>query len=208
MDKRMNKKVMNNLILITACALLCVPSFAADDGYALLVQQSPPGGGSINLGTGVHKMGIGQTVTLSAITKSGYRFLYWLGDVSSADAAETSIQIDSPKMVVAVFAPDEFDEDPPSAGGGAATEPRSMSGAYGGGSSGQRSYNPIQSAASVSGTYDYGSSSVGGYIPYVPPSQEDPTDYIPVPEGEEVPEPATLALLGIGSAVLLRRKRK
>lgn len=208
MEKRMNKKVMINLVLITACAMLCIPAFAAEDGYALLVQQSPPDGGSINLGSGVHKMDIGQTVTLSATPKSGYRFLYWLGDVSAADAAETSIQIDSPKMVVAVFARDEFDEELRGAGGGAATEVRSSGGGFGGGG-GQHRYNPLQSPASVSGTYDYGSG--GGYTPYIPSqNEEDPnvTDYIPVPEGQETPEPATLALLGIGSVVLLRRRKR
>ena len=213
MDKRMNKKVMINLVLVAAFAMLCMPASAADDGYALLVQQSPPGGGSVNLGTGVHKMGIGQTVALSATPKSGYRFLYWLGDVSAADATETSIQIDSPKMVVAVFARDEFEDD--ELGGPSGIE----NGAGGGGRSGQRGVNPGYGGGSAVSPASANEFNQGDII-YNFPDMDDPIENddsdtqvpgdqndIVVPSGDEVPEPATLVLLGIGSSVLLRRKR-
>ncbi len=51
-------------------------------GYALLIQQSPPDAGTVTPGIGVHKIGIGQSVQLTAAPRPGYRFLYWLGAMS------------------------------------------------------------------------------------------------------------------------------
>lgn len=194
---RMNKTILTSLFFALAVVILAVPAWADDSGYALLVQQSPAGGGSVNLGAGVHKMEIGQTVTLSATPKSGYRFLYWLGDVSAADTADTQIQIDSPKMVVAVFARDEFDEDIQGVG---------LTDGAGGGGGGQRgAIDPVRSPASVSGGSNYEPADV--IYNFTPPEDDNKNDF-PVPGGEEVPEPATLLLLGLGSAVFLKRKRQ
>ncbi len=207
MALRMSKAILTSLILGLFTVMLAVPAYA-EDGYALLVQQSPPDGGSVNLGSGVHKVGIGENVALSATPKPGYRFLYWLGDVSAADTMETSIEVDSPKMVVAVFARDDF-EDVLSGGAGAGER---LSG--GGGGGGRRGgFNPILPSASVSPASGPAEIDYPDYIyEYDPTNNYDipvpgDGDDIPVPGGEEVPEPTTILLLGLGSAAFLRRKK-
>ena len=199
MMMRMNKTILTSLICSMAIAFCAMPAWAEESGYALLIQQSPPDAGSVNLGAGVHKMEIGETVTLSATPKPGYRFVYWLGDVAATDASATTIQVDSPKMVVAVFARTEFDEEI-----SGARRSDGLSGGAGGGG-GQRGYiNPVSSPAAVSGGSNYDP----GNVIYNTQDKEDETSTdLPVPGGKEVPEPTTLLLLGLGSTVLLRQKR-
>jgi len=221
MNKRMNKITQLSLIFCFAVSVFVTTTWAQDstESYALLVQQSPPDAGSVTPGSGVHKVGIGETVSLSAVPKPGYRFLYWLGDVSSTVVSDTTVQIDSPKMVVAVFARDEYEEKLPG------LQTAEGAGTSGGGGSG-RMYNPVSSA---------GSTNVGAYYEYDPAdviynfssSDEDSSDddedddeeyEFPVPgdgddiavpgeSGGEVPEPATILILGLGATAFLRRKR-
>ena len=199
MEKRMKNTLTNNLVFLAVLTLVSVPALAVDDGYALLVQQSPPNGGSVNLAAGVHTMEIGQTVSLSATPKPGYRFVYWLGDVAAADAMETSIQIDSPKMVVAVFTRNEFDDEELRGNAGGIAD--SASGGFGGG--GQRGTNPVTGSGGVSPAVAYGD------VTYPSLSNTD-TSFNNETDGVAVaaPEPATLLLLGMGSTVLMRRKQK
>jgi len=188
--------------MITAL-LMAVP--ANGDSYALLIQSSPPDAGVVTPGLGVHKTAIGQTVALSAVPKQGYQFLYWLGDVSSTSGPDTTVSVDSPKLVVAVFAREDFDEELPGAG--------ITDGQYAPGG-GRRGFNPIQSPGSVGS----GPGSSDGFgRPYIPEPPDNPDDDnipvpgdddIPVPGDNEIPEPATILLLGIGSSVLLKRTRK
>ena len=209
MEKRMNKITRLSLFFCLVVSVFASATWAQgpDESYALLVQQSPPDGGSVTPGSGVHKMGIGDTVSLSAIPKSGYRFLYWLGDVSSTGTSDTTIQIDSPKMVVAVFAREEHDEE--------LSGLRTVEGSGGGGGSSRGGfYNPVQRPGAANpGAYFY--YNPGDVIYNFPDSDEDPTedvfdDDIPVPgePGSEVPEPATILMMGLGAAAFLRRKRK
>jgi hypothetical protein len=83
----MTAKKGNNLfsalqasILAAACLLLSagtgVHAETDANGYAILIEQSPIHAGTVNPGLGVHKMGIGSTMTLIAMPKPGYRFLY------------------------------------------------------------------------------------------------------------------------------------
>jgi len=155
----------------------------AADGYALLVQQSPPDAGFVTPGNGVHKKPIGDTVTLSAVPKAGYRFMYWLGDVENSSALDTTISIDSPKMVVAVFARENHDDLP----GLGITDGDHYQGE-------NRFYNPVSPAAAVSpASTDY--------------DTPDYPDYPDVPdEPFPVPEPTTMLLFGLGAMMTLRRR--
>jgi hypothetical protein len=196
------KQTIGWSVMIGVILLGVVPLWAAEagDGYALLIQQSPPDAGFVTPGDGVHKTPIGETVTLSAVPKPGYRFMYWLGDVSNTSANDTTISIDSPKMVVAVFSRENHDDDLPGLG---ITDGMSS----GGGGGGRYAGNPVQSGGSVSPT---GSPDYPYTIYNFPPidNDDDNDTDVPVPDGEgqEVPEPPTVLLLGIGSILALKRK--
>lgn len=169
------------VFLLTACIAV-----AQDDtGYALLLQSSPQEAGSITPGNGVLKVQVGQTVELSAVPRAGYRFLYWLGDVGASGAVRTTVQLDSPKMVVAVFERERFDD---------LKDASIIAGSAEGGL--------VGSGSSISG----GGSISGGSYPIINPTPgPTPTpplddDDFPVPD--DIPEPATMALLGLGAFLL------
>ena len=71
----MCKNSVCNLLALMIVLSVSVAATASDDGYALLVQSSPPDAGVVTPGLGVHKTAIGQTVALSAVPKQGYQFL-------------------------------------------------------------------------------------------------------------------------------------
>jgi hypothetical protein len=206
MKKRMNSMFRLSLVFSAAVLLGASAAWAESPGnYALLIQQSPADAGSVSPGSGVHKMEIGQTVSISATPKAGYRFLYWLGDVSSTGTSDTTIQIDSPKMVVAVFTREEYEEELP---GTLRVEGDASAGGGGG-----RFFNPLQSPGVASPTGSYGQTGYGGItLPDIPNKPND--DDIPAPGGDddipvpEVPEPTTILLLGLGTAAVLRKNKK
>ncbi len=96
-------------VLLASAVLLAITSgkgycrYEQEQGYCLLVQASPVDTGFVTPEPGVHRIGLNETVVLKAVPKPGYRFLYWLGDVDNPTANETIINLDSPKIVIAVF---------------------------------------------------------------------------------------------------------
>lgn len=173
-----------------------------ENGYAVLIEQSPIHAGTVNPGLGVHKIPVGATITLAAMPKPGYRFLYWVGDVSNPASMATDVQVDAPKIVIAVYERDEFEiplevSRQMPAGypqGGAVSSPTAI-----GGGTAMMEFYPEQ---------EY------GYTSYTWPDEEindpfpvpgDSTNDIPVPDDNPIPEPTTVCLLCAG-AVLLRFK--
>gem|GEM_PF-1410975 len=106
---------MKFCITFTICFLTLL-SAAFGQGYAVLVQESPAGAGEIQPGIGVHNFSANEIVTLTAIPKTGWKFVYWLGDVYDPTKNRTMTAVDGPKIIIAVFERDEFEFLAPAAG--------------------------------------------------------------------------------------------
>ncbi|UCG58194.1 MAG: PEP-CTERM sorting domain-containing protein [Phycisphaerales bacterium] len=172
---------------------LIEPARAQGPGVALLVQQTPVLGGTTHPAPGVHTFSQNAEVTLSADPSPGYRFVYWLGDVSEPVAARTVAYLDKPKIIVAVF--NRIEHDTLRMRGGASNRS--------GGASTARS-GLITSAVSFgqpSGSVSGGGSGTSGRTRV----QEPPP---PLPPEPPIPEPATAVLLALGSLFALTRRRQ
>ena len=114
MIKLCPRKISVGAIACFAIALLAVTVFppglcnakpvVSNSGYALLIEQTPVDAGFVTPEPGVHEHSKDDILELRAIPKPGFKFLYWLGDVLDTTESETSVSLDSPKIVVAVFA--------------------------------------------------------------------------------------------------------
>ena len=175
--------------LISAFAIivgwLFAPAYCQTSDVALLLQQTPNKGGAITPDPGVYHYKQNSEVTLTAAPKPGYQFMYWIGDVSDSSAISTSVYLDKPKIIIAVFEEGGY--------GVPAVEKGASGGGGGGGGSGFISPTmTFGQAGSISGV-------AGGVKPKIYQSA--------YPKSEVVPEPATCVLLGFGSLFALVRRR-
>jgi hypothetical protein len=201
---------LQGVVILAFAVVLCgllEPAYCAEwqpgiDSTVLLMQQPDSRAGAVTPDVGVHHFDLNAEVLLTAVPKPGYYFVYWIGDVSDPTAISTHIYMDAPKIVVAVFARSEFEfliDDTMALGGG--------------GGGGLR-----RSAADYSNQGYTGGGSKRPHYPsyHTPPPPTPSEDEFPVPEEElpddfpvPTPEPATAFLLGLGSLLLVRgRKRK
>jgi hypothetical protein len=156
-----------------------------------MLEITPSQGGYLNIAPGVHTYDRFAEVTLTATPKPGYQFVYWLGNVTDATTGTTTVFLDSPKIVIAVFERSKFDlvelEEGPqgSAGGGGLVRGRGE---------GDTSLEQAVGAKRP--------------LPYHPPK---PNEDVPVPEEAPpvpVPEPATVILFCAGLLVFSNYRRK
>lgn len=186
MKMKMNK-IYPTLLVVSLAFAASVSAIAADDaGYALLIQSSPVDGGNVTPGNGVHNVQIGDKMQLAAVPRAGFRFLYWVGDVSQIDTTETTVEMSSPKLVVAVFVREQFEDMLPA-----------------GVISGSATGGTYASSGPSSGGRGYGTANFipdfDGFSTPTPP-EDDNSVY--------VPEPATMLLLAAGAIALARKQQR
>ena len=135
-----------------------------------------------------------NTVTLTAKPRPGYQFVYWLGDVSDPTSNHTTVYLNAPKIIVAVFERTEYE--------------LKIEVTHGIPGSTRGGIRPSTADYSRRGGGDGGGGGNDQPKPPPPPPPEPPKHDpdIPVP----VPEPATVLLLAVGSffAFAGRRPRK
>lgn len=156
---------------------LAARGHAQTSAYELCIEQSPAQAGKLSPDSGTHRFSPDEVVVLSAEPQPGYQFAYWLGDVSDPKSQRTTIQVNSSKMVVAVFQPahQDYPEEV-------------LIGSGGGGGMAATRIDLSTPGWSIGGG--------GGKV-------KSEVITVPVP----VPEPATILLLTLGALGLRRRLR-
>lgn len=188
------KKLSKTMLILLLVCVLC--STAAGRQASVIVQASPPDGGTVTPGLVVHDADIDSDFSLQATPKPGYQFVYWLGDVSDSASSSTSAYVDSPKIVVAVFEKAQFDF--------VDMQPAPVEGAGGGGSR----LTPNRGLGNTAVTGGAGQKDFGHDVIYnFPELPDDNGDDDNDNEDPPVPEPATIFLIGSGAFALLKRKK-
>jgi len=175
--------------IVIIASWLASPAYCQMQDIVLLLEQTPVKGGEISPVAGVHHFESGSEVTLTAIPKPGYQFVYWLGDVSDSTSTNTIVYLNKPKVIIAVF---EKTENGGSAGGG------TISARGGGGAGG---LFPTALDFSRPGGLSGGGGGAGKAKPqklvyFVKDTKPTP----------EVPEPATGLLLMLGGLFAFKRR--
>ncbi len=182
--KRKVKKVIVAALIFAAMitqTAYCQPSIS------MMIQQTPVNGGEVTPNAGIHSFSEGQQITLTAVPKPGYRFVYWVGNVEDPTANRTITNADSPQIIIAVFERDEY-----------ASVSLKEYQLYWVPNPSMIS-SPVESPSTGAGEGAKRPSS-GGSGDGTPKEDE-----FPVPE--PIPEPATILLMGIGSLIAAATRR-
>lgn len=181
-------------VIISVAALLGSASCYANSN-ALLLQQTPSKGGVVTPDVGVHHLDQNSEITITAIPKPGYRFVYWMGDVADPTARTTFAYLDRPKIIIAVFERNVYES--------LAMSEMVSSAPTGGLKNGSADF------------YAGGGISGGGgrrprkRYPPPPPPQSDP---FPVPgddlDLQPIPEPMSGILLALGGWLAMAKRKK
>jgi len=193
--KRQNPRFIGCESIILAITIIAgswlAPAYCQQTDVALLLQQTPTQGGIVTPSTGIYHFAPNSEVTLTAIPKPGYRFAYWLGDVSDPTTSSTVVHLNESKIIVAVFEPTEsdildVDKGLPASGGGG----------YSGGS-GLFATAPNFGWPTATVSSGSGAKTQGPVYLYFKPD-----------DGKTViPEPATGVLLALGGLFAFIRRR-
>lgn len=177
---------------VVVCGLL-KPAYCQTNRPVLLLQQVPANAGTITPGPGVHNLEQDTIVTLTAVPRPGYQFVYWLGDVSDPELNRTTTYLDAPKIVVAIFEKAEFElEDMSEATQGI---PGGMTGA-------------LRASAADYSRQGYSAGGAKRQSVTRPPAQTPSPEPLPPPEiPVPTPEPTTLVLLAVGSYLAFAGRR-
>ncbi len=178
------RRLISAIAIIVGC--LFAPAYCQTSDVALLLQQTPAKGGVMTPIAGVYHFELNSEVTLTAVPKPGYQFVYWLGDVSDPAATNTIVYLDKTKIIIAVFEQSEY---------GALGAEEGMPGGGGGGGGG----GLVATVANYGQTGGISGGGGGGGSPKVSKSVSS--------KGTEViPEPATGVLLVLGSLFAFTRR--
>ncbi len=177
------RRLISAIAIIVGC--LFAPAYCQTSDVSLLLQQTPAKGGVMTPIAGVYHFKLNSEVTLTAVPKPGYQFVYWLGDVSDPAATNTIVYLDKPKVIIAVFEQSEYS---------VLAAEEGMPGGGGGGGSGL-----VATVANYGQTGGMSGGGGGGGIPKISKSVSS--------KGTEViPEPATGVLLVLGSLFAFTRR--
>ncbi len=152
--------------------------YGATSVYELCVELSPARAGTLTPGSGTHRFSADSVISLSAEPQPGYRFACWLGDVAEPSSQRTTIHLNAPKVVVAVFE----------------TEKHHHLRKFGGGGGGGGPFGPTIADLTIPGRS--------------PPGGSRPKIATVVVPDIVIPEPATALLLALGALALPRRRRQ
>jgi hypothetical protein len=191
-----SQKALLLLVFVVVFCGLFKPAYCQTNSPVLLLQQIPADAGTITPGPGVHYLELDTSVTLTAVPKPGYQFVYWLGDVSEPQLNRTTAYLDAPKIIIAIFEKAEFDLEDLSEPG------QSIPGGLAGG---------LRASAADYSRQGFSGGGAGRQSVRRPPAQPPEPEPLPPPEVPvPVPEPTTLVLLAVGSYLAFagRRARK